>query len=135
MGGARDILRTEGIRGLFRGFVVTSLRDVPHAGIYLSSYEYFKHLFRPVVHNDLPNRLLSGLLAGCLSTVMTQPFDLVKTRVQLNPQKYGGMIKAFVLVIREEGVRGLFTGAGIRLSRKTLSSAVTWTIYEELTKK
>ena len=86
-----------------------------------------------MLENDLPNRLASGLLAGCLSTVATQPFDLIKTRIQLNPQKYTGMLQAFVTVIREEGVRGLFTGAGVRLSRKTLSSAVTWTIYEELT--
>lgn len=115
--------------------MVTSLRDVPHAGIYLSIYEHLKVNLRSQISNDTFHRLTCGLLAGGVSTVVTQPFDLVKTRVQLDSKKYPGMISAFRTVIWEEGVRGLFTGASVRLFRKTLSSAVTWTIYEELTRQ
>jgi hypothetical protein len=45
------------------------------------------------------------------------------------------MFAAIRTVLKEEGLRGLFIGGGIRLMRKTLSSAVTWTIYEELANK
>jgi solute carrier family 25 protein 38 len=73
------------------------------------------------------------LVAGCFSTLATQPFDLVKTRIQLDPAKYSSLTRAFRLILQEEGVMRFFLGAGVRLSRKTLSSAITWTIYEELT--
>lgn len=75
------------------------------------------------------------MVAGACSTTLTQPFDLIKTRVQLDPAKYPNMFTAIRTVLNEEGLRGLFVGGGIRLMRKTLSSAVTWTIYEELANK
>lgn len=74
----------------------------------------------------------SGLLAGSFATVTTQPFDLLKTRVQLQPSKYPNFLDAFGTVLREEGLLGLYRGTVPRLIRKTLSSAVTWTVYEEL---
>ena len=111
------------------------MRDVPHAGIYFSFYEYFKQQFRPFIATDLSNRIVSGVVAGVFSTILTQPFDFIKTKVQLDPTKYPNMFVAIKTVLREDGLRGLFIGGGIRLMRKTLSSAVTWTIYEELTNK
>lgn len=38
-----QIYTNEGIRGLFRGFSATAMRDAPYAGIYLASYEKCKH--------------------------------------------------------------------------------------------
>jgi solute carrier family 25 protein 38 len=58
--GVQDIVRMEGVRGLFRGFLVTSIRDVPHAGLYLSAYELCKEAFGPRLHSVLGTRLLSG---------------------------------------------------------------------------
>jgi solute carrier family 25 protein 38 len=48
------------------------------------------------------------------------------------PDKYGNMIRAVRLMIREDGVRSLFGGLGLRITRKALSSALAWTVYEEL---
>ncbi len=36
------ILNTHGIRGLYRGFICTSWREVPAFGIYFASYDYMK---------------------------------------------------------------------------------------------
>jgi solute carrier family 25 protein 38 len=75
---------------------------------------------------------VSGGLAAGLATAITNPFDAVKTRLQLMPDKYGNMIRAVRLMIREDGVRSLFGGLGLRITRKALSSALAWTVYEEL---
>ena len=64
---------------------MTSLRDVPHAGIYFSFYEYFKQKFRPFVASDLPNRIMSGVVAGVCSTTLTQPFDLDQNQGTTGP--------------------------------------------------
>jgi hypothetical protein len=39
-----EIIAEEGYRGLFRGIVAQSMRDVPGYGIYFYSYEVFKVL-------------------------------------------------------------------------------------------
>ncbi|KAI5293765.1 hypothetical protein KEM52_005246 [Ascosphaera acerosa] len=38
----RDILRSEGVRGLFAGFGATAVRDAPYAGLYVAFYEQLK---------------------------------------------------------------------------------------------
>ncbi|MCO5593093.1 hypothetical protein L7F22_047099 [Adiantum nelumboides] len=37
-----QIYRNEGVKGLFRGFSATAMRDAPYAGIYLAAYEKSK---------------------------------------------------------------------------------------------
>lgn len=78
---------------------------------------------------------LSGMLAAGIATAATNPFDAVKTRLQLLPGKYGNMVQAAGTMLREEGVRSLFDGLTLRMGRKAVSSAVAWTIYEELIRR
>ncbi|KAF4164463.1 hypothetical protein CNMCM6936_009045 [Aspergillus lentulus] len=142
-GAGRDIVRTEGVRGLFSGFGATAARDAPYAGLYVLFYEQLKRRLASVASSEQSEQPLkstssssinfvSGGLAAGLATAITNPFDAVKTRLQLMPGKYGNMIRAVRLMIREDGVRSLFGGLGLRITRKALSSALAWTVYEEL---
>jgi solute carrier family 25, member 38 len=74
----------------------------------------------------------SGVFAAAVATAITNPFDAVKTRLQLFPARYGNMLRAGRMMVREEGVRSLFDGLALRMGRKALSSALAWTVYEEL---
>lgn len=143
-GAGRDIVRTEGVRGLFSGFGATAVRDAPYAGLYVLLYEQLKRrlgsLSNPTAaaNGHTPQtssssiNFVSGALAAGLATAITNPFDAVKTRLQLMPGKYGNMLRAVNLMIREDGVRSLLGGLGLRMGRKALSSALAWTVYEEL---
>ncbi|KAK1149511.1 hypothetical protein N8T08_005060 [Aspergillus melleus] len=148
-GAARDIVRTEGFRGLFSGFGATAARDAPYAGLYVLFYEQLKRRLATVaaaregtgggsVEQPLGSsssssiNFVSGALAAGLATTITNPFDAVKTRLQLMPGKYGNMMRAVRLMVHEDGVRSLFGGLGLRIGRKALSSALAWTVYEEL---
>ena len=57
---------------------------------------------------------LKGALAGGICCSVTHgaltPVDVVKTRMQLEPAKYPGMISGFNKVIAEEGAGALLTG-------------------------
>ncbi|PYH42106.1 putative mitochondrial carrier protein [Aspergillus saccharolyticus JOP 1030-1] len=151
----RDIVRTEGVRGLFSGFGATAARDAPYAGLYVLFYEQLKRRLAalataaphphaqaqnngdangPVVKSPSSSSInfVSGGLAAGLATAITNPFDAVKTRLQLMPGRYGNMMRAARLMVREDGVRSLFGGLGLRITRKALSSALAWTVYEEL---
>lgn len=78
---------------------------------------------------------VSGVLAAALATAITNPFDAVKTRIQLLPNQYGNMFVAARRMIREDGLRSLMDGLGLRMARKAMSSALAWTLYEELIRR
>lgn len=142
LGAARDIVRTEGVRGLFAGFGATAVRDAPYAGLYVVFYEQLKRHLAAVADSSggaihlspsSPSiNFVSGAMAAGIATAITNPFDAVKTRLQLMPGKYGNMLRATRLMIQEDGLRSLFGGLGLRMARKALSSALAWTVYEEL---
>lgn len=146
LGASRDILRTEGFRGLFAGFGATAARDAPYAGLYVLIYEQLKRRLgsmaakgsnfnsdgTPQAISSSGIHFASGALAAGMATAITNPFDAVKTRLQLMPAKYGNMLRAVRFMVNEEGIRSLFGGLGLRMTRKALSSALAWTVYEEL---
>ena len=78
---------------------------------------------------------VSGVFAAGVATAITNPFDAVKTRLQLMPGRYGNMMVAGRRMVREEGWRSLMDGLGLRMGRKALSSALAWTVYEELVRR
>lgn len=121
----RSIVKSEGLAGLFRGWGATALRDAPYAGLYLVLYERLKtHLD----HFGALRNITAGLIAGVTATVITHPFDVARTRIQLYPAEYKNLSRALRLIGRDELLRGLWP----RLLRKSLNSALTWAIYEEL---
>ena len=159
----KAILRQEGLRGFFAGFGATAVRDAPYAGLYVVFYEEGKRVMSSLgqgtvllsdIHNpegeagrggkgwqcmnsskSLSINFLSGVVAAALATVVTNPFDAVKTRLQLMPGRYGNMVSAGRRMVKEEGWRSLMDGLGLRMGRKAVSSALAWTIYEELVRR
>ena len=145
---SKTIFRSEGLRGFFSGFGATAVRDAPYAGLYVVFYEASKtKLSRTLsMTTDLGSGLVSlpsstatasvnatsGVIAAGLATAITNPFDAVKTRLQLVPSKYGNAFGAAKVMLQEEGWKCFFDGLGLRMGRKAFSSALAWTVYEEL---
>ncbi|KAL1923836.1 uncharacterized protein VTP21DRAFT_8816 [Calcarisporiella thermophila] len=133
-----SIVRQEGIKGLFAGYGATAMRDAPFAGIYVLFYEAMKrHLSsyastRSIDVAPAAVHMSSGVIAGISATLITHPFDMLKTRMQLRPQVYTNTWKSAAKVYREEGFIGFFDGLSMRLLRKTLNSSIAWTVYEEI---
>jgi solute carrier family 25 protein 38 len=144
------IFKTEGLRGFFAGFGATAVRDAPYAGLYVLFYEQSKKRLSKLTakidqqtstHIALSSsasagiNFASGVVAAGFGTTLTNPFDAIKTRLQLMPDKYLNMAHAAKKMLREEGVASLFDGLGIRIARKAMSSALAWTVYEELIRR
>ena len=151
---ARGILAHEGPKGFFAGFGATSIRDAPYAGLYVLFYEQSKKRLSALYHADSSSssssssssgpmgvsqaasiNFLSGVLGSVVATSLTNPFDAVKTRIQLQPGEYRNMVHAARRIVGEEGTRALWDGLALRMSRKALSSALAWTVYEELIRR
>jgi solute carrier family 25 protein 38 len=73
----------------------------------------------------------SAASAGALATITTQPFDVIKTRIQVRPEgQYHSLLGTVRNIMLERGPLGFFDGASLRMSRKVLSSAIGWVVYE-----
>jgi hypothetical protein len=146
----KDILRTEGPRGFFAGFGATAVRDAPYAGLYVLFYEQSKRRLSSLAtkmeessgastklstSTSAGINFISGVAAAGLGTTISNPFDAIKTRIQLMPDRYGNMVLAAKKMFAEEGMRSFFDGLGIRIARKAISSALAWTVYEELIRR
>jgi len=145
-GAAKDIVRTEGPRGFFAGFGATAVRDAPYAGLYVLIYEQAKSQLG-TMSSAIPDptarsmsssatiNFVSGVVAATAATTLTNPFDAIKTRLQIAPGRYRNMLQAAKVMLQEEGIRSMFSGLTLRIGRKALSSALTWTVYEELIRR
>ncbi|KAI9136695.1 mitochondrial carrier domain-containing protein [Paraphysoderma sedebokerense] len=97
----RSIFRRHGIRGFYRGYVPHVLAYAPSSAVYWSSYEAYKRMSwravammekLPVFHdfhrfhkNGMMEGIVNGLaagLAGFSSCIVSNPFDVIRTRIQ-----------------------------------------------------
>ncbi|KAL6858645.1 mitochondrial carrier [Trichoderma novae-zelandiae] len=148
----RDIHRAHGFRGFFSGFGATAIRDGPYAGMYVSIYEMLKRRLASLASGSRSSaeatgagamtasvassiNFASAISAGAACSAISNPIDVCKTRIQLQPQRYRNLFHAGYRMVVEEGFGSLWRGLALRMSRKALSSALSWTIYEELIRR
>lgn len=154
--------REEGLRGLTAGMLPTLIRDAPYAGLYLMFYTVFKDIARAGLSNDTqknnpPNNrdgeksgknkkvhnsssssltagssFVCGICAGLLACVVTHPFDVAKTKVQVARSKIP-LVTVISEIFRSHGIGGFYIGLTPRLARKSLMTSLTWMLYERLT--
>ncbi|VAH59160.1 unnamed protein product [Triticum turgidum subsp. durum] len=137
---ARDIMRREGLRGIYRGLTVTALRDAPSHGVYFWTYEYARERLHPGCRStgqeSLATMLVSGGLAGVASWVCCYPLDVVKSRLQAQTQthppspRYRGVVDCFRKSVREEGLPVLWRGLGTAVARAFVVNGAIFSAYE-----
>jgi len=145
-----QIYRQEGIRGLSCGLLPTIVRDAPYSGLYLMFYTQLKQNFVPTCRNMLglkddfgdnkgalqaATHFSCGMLAGLLASLVTHPADVVKTKMQINPEAYRSIVHASQKILADAGPRGFLIGFAPRMLRRALMSSFAWTIYEEIMRK
>ncbi|XP_017777289.1 PREDICTED: solute carrier family 25 member 38-A-like isoform X2 [Nicrophorus vespilloides] len=133
----KEIYKTEGFKGMTCGLIPTLFRDAPFSGLYLMFYTQSKQMIPEDLlntHYATPMHFTCGITAGILASVVTQPADVLKTKMQLYPNKFNGIWSVMVYVHGKYGVQGYFKGMVPRMLRRTLMAAMAWTVYESITK-
>uniref|UniRef100_A0A669PBL6 Solute carrier family 25 member 38 n=1 Tax=Phasianus colchicus TaxID=9054 RepID=A0A669PBL6_PHACC len=137
-GALKSIYQTEGARGMFSGLTATLLRDAPFSGIYLMFYTQTKKLTPQVQLDPVLMPVVNfgcGIFAGVLASLATQPADVIKTHMQLSPEKYRRTSQAIAFIYKDFGLVGFFRGGVPRALRRTLMAAMAWTVYEQMMEK
>ncbi|XP_040402802.1 mitochondrial glycine transporter isoform X2 [Cygnus olor] len=102
-GALKNIYQTEGARGMFSGITATLLRDAPFSGIYLMFYTQTKKLTPQDQLDPVLMPLMNfgcGIFAGILASLATQPADVIKTHMQLSPEKYCRTSQAIAFIYK-----------------------------------
>ncbi|KAM7255725.1 hypothetical protein ACFE04_008623 [Oxalis oulophora] len=135
---AKNILKAEGLKGMYRGFTITVLRDAPAHGFYFWTYEYMREQLHPgcrkTGQETLNTMLIAGGLAGVASWVSCYPLDVMKTRLQSqnenSPKRYNGIVDCFRKSVKQEGYNVLWRGLGTAVARAFVVNGAIFSAYE-----
>lgn len=137
-------LRDAYLKNGWVGAVPTILRDSLFSGIYYMCYIKLKsfdlqsdNISMRSSNNDFekPRHSLNffyGVLSGLFASVVTNPIDVLKTKIQVGKPDKNISIKYVIITTLHErnGIMRFFDGLVPRCLRRTLIAATTWTFYE-----
>lgn len=124
------IYSQEGFKGYYTGIKPNIMRNAMCNVGEMASYDQYKEMllkYTPLKDNILCH-FVSATLAGTTATIVSSPFDVVKTRVMSNPGAYGSLLGAFVAIARHEGFGGFYKGfipSCTRISIWTITMFIT----------
>lgn len=134
-------VKSRGIMGLYNGFGVSVAGIIPYRGVYFGLYDtlremnpYKKDLGIMGMASKFGIAQFTAIAAGYAS----YPMDTVRRRLQMQsekPQKdwiYSGTADCFAKVMKNEGTKALFKGAGANALR-TVGAAMVLVLYSEIT--
>ncbi|XP_069815596.1 mitochondrial glutathione transporter SLC25A40 [Dendropsophus ebraccatus] len=139
----RSSVAKEGWRSLWKGWGPTVLRDVPFSAMYWYNYELGrKWLCQRYNKSEATFSICftSGAVSGSFASVVTLPFDVVKTRRQIEvgeqevlpnmKKKPTSTWRIMRIIISESGFTGLFAGLSPRLIKVAPACAIMISSYE-----
>lgn len=137
----KNLLRSDGIQGLFRGFGTNATGSVPSRVLEFTSFEVSKQLMLKAMdgldmseatHLGIANGV-AGMLSNLVTCVYDVPLDVVCQRLMVQGVSgmtlYNGPFDVVRKILRAEGFRGLYRGFGITAVTLTPVSALWWGSY------
>lgn len=126
------IYKMEGVKGVFRGFGLTVMRETPSFGAYFASYEWICRHFRPedpsIEEIGTLALLFAGGMAGICAWIVTYPVDVIKSRIQADmTHRYKGFLDCAMQSYSAEGIQVFTKGLGSTLLRAFPVNAATFT--------
>merc|ERR1712142_126926 len=122
----KKTLASDGIGGLYRGFVISCVGIFIYRGMYFGLYDSLK----PLVVGDGGSAMISFFLGWAVTIVsglMSYPIDTVRRRMMMTSGggvKYNGSIDCATQVIKNEGFMSLMKGAGANVLRGVAGAGV-----------
>lgn len=129
------MLRQEGILSFWRGLAPVVCKQGTNSAVRFSTFSAFGDALRKsdtIKANASPSAVTfaAGAGSGVVTVYASMPFDNIKTRVQTQGAGGAGMLACARSMLANEGVRVFWKATTPRLVRLTLSSSITFTVYD-----
>ncbi|XP_078179837.1 mitochondrial substrate carrier family protein isoform X2 [Carex rostrata] len=137
----RNILKADGIPGLYRGFGTVITGAVPARIIFLTTLEKTKvasfELVKPLKLSEPVQAAIANGIAGLTASLFSQavfvPIDVVSQKLMVQGYSghanYNGGLDVARKILGAQGIRGFYRGFGLSVMTYSPSSAVWWASY------
>lgn len=138
LGTLKQILREEGLTGLWKGNIPAEALYLAYGSVQFSAYTYMSHLLeaipQPYTLPSTVDSFISGAVAGACATTATYPLDLLRTRfaAQGRERVYPSIVASVRHIAEHEGPRGFFRGLGAGVSQIVPYMGLFFASYESL---
>jgi solute carrier family 25 carnitine/acylcarnitine transporter 20/29 len=95
-----------------------------------SSYELYKRLFGQAGDLSFSNGLKAGAFSGVIGSLIVNPVELIKCRMQADHGKYQSSAECLHQVLRNQGLKELYRGMFSTLARELPSMGGQFAAYE-----
>lgn len=131
------IYYSEGIRGLYKGFV-PGIFGVSHGAIQFMTYEEMKNTYNQYRMVPIDTKLGSveyltfAAFSKLVAAALTYPYQVIRARLQDQHHDYKGSWDCVCRTWRYEGVLGFYKGLSANLIRVTPATMLTFLVYENV---
>ncbi|KAK0176184.1 hypothetical protein PV328_000343 [Microctonus aethiopoides] len=129
----RQIVKANGIAGLFRGLSSTIAREMPGYFFFFGSYEATRELLaKPGQNRDdigWQKTMVAGAVGGTVLWLVIFPADVVKSRIQVQNLR-DPALQIMKDIVRNEGITALYNGLKPTLIRTIPATATLFVAYE-----
>jgi len=130
----KKIYSKRGLSGLYRGFTITLVRELPAFGLYFTSFKYICENYSSTGDESTMRvweLLVAGGLAGTIGWIVTYPIDVIKTRYQsdgtgIAKYKYKSIEDCFSKSLAQDGPRVFVRGLLPTILRAFPTNAATF---------
>jgi solute carrier family 25 (adenine nucleotide translocator) protein 4/5/6/31 len=118
--------QTDGIVGLYRGFVISCVGIAIYRGFYFGLYDSLK----PIIIGEKSSFILDFSLGYAITVIaglLSYPVDTIRRRMMMTSGqkvKYRGSIDCTTQILQKEGVKAMFHGAGANILRGMAGAGV-----------
>lgn len=122
----RKTLKSDGIAGLYRGFVISCVGIFVYRGCYFGFYDSLK----PILLGEDAGVIVSfclGYGVTVTSGLISYPIDTIRRRMMMTSGqavKYKGSVDATVQILKNEGPMSMMKGAGANILRGVAGAGV-----------
>ncbi|KAF9174114.1 ADP/ATP carrier protein [Mortierella sp. AD011] len=123
----KKTLATDGIAGLYRGFGISAFGIIIYRGLYFGLYDSVKPLMPTSLQGSFLATFVLGFGVTNLAGLASYPVDTVRRRMMMTSGeavKYNSSLDAFNQIVKKEGVKSLFKGAGANVLRAIAGAGV-----------
>lgn len=124
----RQIVANEGVFGLYRGYGASLAVYGPFVAVYFAGYEWLRR--RIPGGDSFSGQIVSGAFGATVASALTNPLDVVKTRLQVD-LSYKGVVDCVRRTFREDGSRAFHRGLYARIMWLSPSCAISIAVFEQ----
>lgn len=138
---AINLLRNEGVPGLYKGLSAAIMRQASYTTLRLGLYDIIKDIITSNPNHSkptLPTRIMSGMVSGAVASFICCPVEVCLIRMQADGRLpvdqrrgYTHVGNALLRIAREEGWMTYWRGSGPTVARAMVVSMTQLATYDQ----